>query len=188
MESPLSLYFLLAFAVPVIIGLLLYYIPKKMGYAKKANFLVWGYITVIFVTVIICLSVFDKKTDIKNLLWDQSLTLRTGYKILKEESSSAIGDYYHNITLEISEYDKEQLIEEIQLAKGFRPLQQSQESLIYQNLERNHGKRQDLNYETEFYYIREYFQPSGEDGVAPTFRRISVSKTENKLVFEDIIE
>lgn len=44
------------------------------------------------------------------------------------------------------------------------------------------------NYETEITYVREYFEPNGKEGYAPTFRRISISKTENVLKYEDIEE
>jgi hypothetical protein len=44
------------------------------------------------------------------------------------------------------------------------------------------------NYETEKAFVREYFQPSGQKGYAPTFRRISISKSDNELTFEDIDE
>lgn len=37
-------------------------------------------------------------------------------------------------------------------------------------------------------FVREYFEPSGSEGWAPTFRRISISKTQNTLTFEDIDE
>jgi hypothetical protein len=37
-------------------------------------------------------------------------------------------------------------------------------------------------------YVREYFQPSGQEGYAPTFRRISIYKNKNELTFEDIDE
>ena len=43
-------------------------------------------------------------------------------------------------------------------------------------------------HETENSYVREYFEPSGQEGYAPTFRRISISKTKNELTFEDIDE
>ncbi|WP_327983654.1 hypothetical protein [Bergeyella porcorum] len=37
-------------------------------------------------------------------------------------------------------------------------------------------------------FVREYFEPSGREGWAPTFTRISISKTKNTLTFEDINE
>lgn len=50
------------------------------------------------------------------------------------------------------------------------------------------GPKVTQNYETENAYVREYFEPSGREGYAPTFRRISISKTKNELIFEDIDE
>lgn len=107
---------------------------------------------------------------------------------------SAIGDYYQTFTLKISERDKQEAILKIKNSDDFkiyRTINQSIiDSLIYlhQNLDRYFGPKVVKNYETENSYVREYFQPSGRKGYAPTFRRISISKTESELTFEDIDE
>ena len=49
------------------------------------------------------------------------------------------------------------------------------------------GKKITQNYEDSTRFVREYFEPNGQ-GYAPTYRRIEIDKTENKLIFEDIDE
>lgn len=54
--------------------------------------------------------------------------------------------------------------------------------------DRYFGKKVIQNHETEDSYVREYFEPGRHEGYAPTFRRISMSKTKNELTFEDIVD
>ena len=61
-------------------------------------------------------------------------------------------------------------------------------SQLYLNKDRYSGPKITQNYETLAAYVREYFQPGERKGYAPTFRRISIEKENNKLIFEDIDE
>ena len=73
-------------------------------------------------------------------------------------------------------------------SKDFKTDKKLVDSFLYSKKDRYFGPRITQDYQTERSYVREYFQPSGRQGYAPTFRRISISKTESKLTFEDIDE
>lgn len=76
----------------------------------------------------------------------------------------------------------------IKSSDNFKADNTSIDQLLYLSDQRYFGPKVTQNYETENTYVREYFQPSGQEGYAPTFRRISISKTNNELTFEDIDE
>jgi len=127
------------------------------------------------------------KGNAKELVEEQQILLAEKFELKENKSMSAIGDYYHTFTLEISDLDKQNAILNIKSAETFKGKNSSIESLLYQQ-DRYFGLKVIQNYETENLYIREYFQPSGRKGYAPIFRRISISKEVNELTFEDIDE
>jgi len=128
------------------------------------------------------------KGNAKELVEEQQILLEEKFELKENKSMSAIGDYYHTFTLEISDLDKQNAILNIKSAETFKGKNSSIESLLYQQQDRYFGLKVIQNYETENLYIREYFQPSGRKGYAPIFRRISISKEVNELTFEDIDE
>jgi len=177
--------------VPIGLGLLLYFVPKKLGYHKTAKSLI-----IIYVLVILAIAIFlifeDRLftgNDAKKMVEEQNIRLQDEYMLLDNRSSSAMGgDYFHTFTLKISENDKQEAIREISGSKDFTTDFKSVNRTLYLREDRYFGPTITQNYETENAYVREYFKPSGTRGYAPTFRRISISKSENKLTFEDINE
>ena len=108
---------------------------------------------------------------------------------MSNRSSYAIGDYYLEFKLSISERDKRDLILVITNAPSFTTEEIAFNDMVHRKLEdRYFGERVVRNYETEVSYVREYFEPSGRQGYAPTFRRVSIGKVGNELRFEDIDE
>lgn len=174
--------------LPIAIGCLLYFVPKKFGYPKTGKYLAifFG----LFVLTIILGTVFEDqfftKNDAKELVNEQQIFLADEFDLEENKSTFAIGDYYHTFTLKISVKDKQNAIAKIKGAKNFKLHQK--ESLLYLSQDRYFGPKVIQNYEAESSYVTEFFQPSGEKGYAPTFRRISISKTEDRLIFEDIDE
>jgi hypothetical protein len=129
------------------------------------------------------------KNNAKELVEEQDIKLTDDFELLKNESMSAIGDYYHTFTLKLSERDKQNAITKIKSADNFKTSNGSIETLMYQPApDRYFGKKVIQNYETKNSFVREYFEPSGREGYVPTFRRISISKIDNELTFEDIDE
>jgi len=176
--------------LPIGIGCLLYFIPKKLGYPKTGKYLtiIFG----LFVLTMVLWTVFEDqlftKGNAKELVEEQQILLQDNFELKENKSMSAIGDYYHTFTLEISERDKRNAITKIKSADNFKADNASIDQTLYLSDNRYFGPKITQNYETENSYVREYFEPSGQKGYAPTFRRISISKTKNELTFEDIDE
>lgn len=122
----------------------------------------------------------------KKLVEEQGLKLTEDFALLKNKSMFAIGEYYHTFTLEISQQDKQNAISKIQHSDNFKTGNPPIDQMLYLSDKRYFGTKITQNYETEKAFVREYFQPSGREGYAPTFRRISISKTKKELTFEDI--
>lgn len=184
----IGLLILVFVGLPIGLGLSFYFIPKKLGYPKTAKYLtiVYG----IFVLVIGLLVVFEDKLFTKNnakeLVEEQGFKLSDEFELVENESFSAIGDYYHTFTLKISENDREKAILKIKSSIDFQTIKD--EIDIHYNHDRYFGPKVTWNYENKDSYVREYFQPAGQKGYAPIYRRISINKTENELTFEDIDE
>jgi hypothetical protein len=184
-----ALLILVFIGIPIGLGLLFYFIPKKLGYPRTAKYLIISYLLILFIIPIL-ISFEDRffsRSDAKALVEEQGLRVTDEFELLDNESTSAIGEYYHIFTLKISERDKQNAISDIRTSDNFKTGSTSADTLMYQKgANRYFGKKVTQNYETEDCYVREYFEPSGREGYAPTFRRISISKTKNELTFEDI--
>ena len=186
----IGLLILVFIGIPIGLGLLFYFIPKKLGYPKTAKYLTIAY--GLFVLAIGLYIAFEDQFFTKNnaieLVEEQDFKLNDKFTLTENKSMSAIGDYYHTFTLDISERDKENAITKIKSSDNFKTDNSSINEMLYLSDKRYFGPKVIQNYETENSYVREYFQPSGRKGYAPTFRRISISKTKNELTFEDIDE
>jgi hypothetical protein len=153
------------------------------------------YLTIIFglvVLTIVSYMIFEDqlftKHNAKDLVEEQQIFLADRFELKENKSMSAIGDYYHTFTLKISEHDKRNAILKIKSAHNFKKYNSSIYQTLYIPGKSYFGSKVIQNYETADAYVREYFQPSGQEGYAPTFRRISIYKTKNELTFEDIAE
>jgi len=180
--------FLIMIAIAVGIIFLLYWLPKKLGYAKMGKYL--AICVSLFFIIMILMSVFEdelfSKNDARKLLREQNIELKDDFIIVENESMSSIGDYYHTFTLTISEKDKTRIIGEIMHSKNFNS-SNGTKPYFDDRKDYYNGPKRIKNYETGDQFIRELFEPLGE-GYAPTWRKIEIMKTENKLMFEDIDE
>jgi hypothetical protein len=186
----IGLLLLVFIGIPVGIGLLLYFVPKRLEYPKTSKYLTVGYgLIVLTITLFI---VFEDQlfteSSANKLVEEQGIELIDEFKLVNNESMSAIGDYYHTFTLEISERDKKNAVSKIKKSDNFQTDNNSIEQMLYMSDNRYFGPKVIQNYETENTFVREYFEPSGKEGYAPTFRRISINKVKNELIFEDIDE
>lgn len=177
--------------IPIGLGFLFFFVPKKLGYPKTAKYLTLAY-GVFVLTIGVYIAFEDQlftKNNAKEFVEEQDIKLTDDFELLKNESMSSIGDDYQAFTLKISERDKHNAISKIKDSDNFKASNVSVETLMYQPAtDRYFGEKVVQNYETENAFVREYFEPSGREGYAPTFRRISISKTVNELTFEDIVE
>jgi hypothetical protein len=176
--------------VAIIIGIvwLCFWIPKKFGYPKFGKYLsiLVGTLIAIFILTQVFEDELFSKNDAKELLEEQNIQLIDEFELTENKSMSGIGDYYHTFTLKITNQDKNKIIREIQKAKNYNS------GLINENYFENrddyyNGPRRIKNYETENQFVRELFQPNG-DNYAPTWRKIEIDKKSNLLIFEDIDE
>ncbi|MGV0979937.1 hypothetical protein [Empedobacter falsenii] len=89
---------------------------------------------------------------------DLDFKLNDDFKLIKNESFSGIDDYYHTFTFEISDNDKNRLINEIKSSPNFMiDSIYSTTKLAYPD--RYKGKKTVWNYEDKHSYNRQYFQP-----------------------------
>lgn len=101
-------FFIVVFAgLPIGLGCLFYFIPKKLGYPKTAKYLTIGYglVILIFGLYTAFEDQFFTKNNAKELVKDQGLKLMDEFDLTENKSMSAIGDYYQIFTLRISERD-----------------------------------------------------------------------------------
>ena len=184
----ISLVFIVYVGVPIVIGSLLYFIPKKLGRPKLGKYLSLGFgiITIIFILTDIFEDHLFTKNAARKLVEEQEILLNDKFDLAHNKSAFFISDYYHTFTLIISEKDKHNAIEEIKNSAEFIEMGEPIKNLLYENSRNRYfGMKQIQNYETENTFVREYFKPSGKEGYAPTFRRIIIYKYENRLIFEE---
>ena len=118
----IGLFVLVFIGIPLGIGLLLYFVPKRFGYPKTGK-----YMTLFFgilILAIIVMTVFEDdlftKNDAKELIQEQQIILNDNFSLKHNESIWAIGDYYHTFTLEISKTDKANAIIEIKQSENIK--------------------------------------------------------------------
>jgi hypothetical protein len=172
------------------IGILffIYWIPKKLGHPKVGKYLSIGLavLLVMIITYGIFQDAFFTKNQAEKLLAEQDIILEDDFKVLNNKTSFAIGDYYHRFRLEISDDDKNRIIEEIKNSEGFKNMNDEKEDFYSKSLQ-YHGPKISQNYEDNEKFVREFLKSNGE-GYAQTYRIIQLEKNDNKLVFEEIDE
>ena len=186
MGELIGLVIVLFVVIPIGIGFLIYFIPKRMGYPKVAKYLIILY-GLIVLSIIISEVFKDKlfsKKDALELVEEQGIELKNDFQLINNESMSSIGDYYHTFTLQISASDKAKIIHTIKESDNFKTIDEPISNLYIDIEDRYNGTKRTQNYETKNSYIREYIE--SKEGYAPTYRRITIFKDENKLMFEDI--
>lgn len=183
-------FFLLLFAIGlIVIGLVYlgYWIPKKLEKRKLGIILSRTLILGVVLLILACIfnDILFFKWNARKYLVEQGIGLHDDFKILYNESSGLF-DYYHKFELQISDSDKNRLINEIKSAENFTDTITTY-FYLPGHKNRNTKNPTTANYENEHEYKSEFYKSNGK-GIAPTYRIISISKKENKLTFEDIID
>jgi hypothetical protein len=145
-------YLLILFAF-VAVGYTLYWICKRPGYPKLGKGSLVGCF-ILFVTLILCMVFEDQlffKRDAEELLIEQNIKLTDNFALLKNESMSAVGDYYHTFTLQIADRDRQKIIRQITSSPGFSFKKDETwvDDSLFQTPNRYIGKRVVRNYATE---------------------------------------
>lgn len=167
---------------------LFYFTLKSFDYPKTGIALA-SIVSLLFSYIVITDIYRDElfsKSDVEEILFEQSIELRDGFELIYNKSTSGIGDYYHTFILNITILDKERVIHTIKTSKNFNidkliPIHPLDRTEFYS------GPKKIKNYETDSQFVREIFKPQGID-YAPTWCKIKIDKKENKLIFENLIE
>ena len=171
--------------VPVGIGFLLYFIPKKLGYPKLGKYLTLGFalILVIFIFINVFEDELFTKSSAKKLLKEQNIELLDRFSLDKNESGWDFSSSYHHFTLTISEKDKEKIIKQIKNSTDFKPLGEPVrhfdkfiDTIPKQRIYQNH--------ETKEFFIREFYEYQQKNYLY-IYRKIKIDKKLNKLFFEE---
>lgn len=166
----------------------IYWIPKKLGYPKIGKYLSIG-LAVLLVLIIsygIFKDAFFTKNQARKFLAEQNIVLKDDFKILNNKTSFAMGYYYHRFRLEISENDKNRIIEQIKKSDKFKSLDEEKLDLYSNSLDINSSKILQ-SYEDDSVFVKEFLRPNHEGG-ASTYFKVELEKSVNTLVYEEIRE
>jgi hypothetical protein len=130
---------------------------------------------------------FFFKSDAKEKLIEHNIELKDDFKIISNESGGLM-DYSHQFVLTISPQDKERIIDQIIHSENY---QENVEDMFDLRAGKMRYSDKDTlftaNYQDKWNYIYEYYKPN-KQGYTPIWDRISVSKIENKLTYERILD
>lgn len=177
--------------ISIIVGIIYftYWLPKKLG--KKIIGLWLSGILTVGLLILIITTVFDDqfffKSDAKEKLKEQNVELMDDFKIVSNESGGFM-DYFHQFRLTISPADRERLINQIKSADNYQDEVEDMFDLRSGKI-RNSDKDTSFtaNYQDDWNYIYEFYKPN-KQGYTPTWDRISISKTENSLTYERVLD
>jgi hypothetical protein len=177
--------------ISIIVGLiyLAYRLPKRLG-KRKLGLWLSGILTIVLLTLIMATVFEDQfffKSDAKENLKEHNVELVDNFKIVSNESGGFM-DYFHQFKLTISPADKERLIDQIKSAYNYQD--EIQDMFDLRSGKIRHSDKDTsftANYQEESNYIYEYYKPN-KQGYTPTWCRISISKTENKLTYERVLD
>ena len=175
--------------ISIIVGLiyLAYWITKRLG-KRKLGLWLSGLVTTGLVTLVITTVFEDKfffKSDVNERLKEHNIELKDNFKIFSNESGGLM-DYFHQFILTISATDKQRLIDQIKSADNDK--EDVEEMFDIQSGKNRYSTKDTVftaTYQDKWNYIYEYYKPN-KQGYRPTWDRVSISKTENKLTYERV--
>lgn len=156
----LILTFLIIVLIIFLIGCFIYKLLKLLNLPRLAILatVVYGLFIIYFSLLTFYEDELFSKNDAIELVKDLDFNLNDDFKLTENVSDWGIGDYYYTFTLEISDNDKNRLINEIKSSPNFmNDSIYSRTNIIYPD--RHKGKKTVWNYEDKHSYNRQYFQP-----------------------------
>ncbi|MDR2284809.1 MAG: hypothetical protein LBE37_16460 [Sphingobacterium sp.] len=182
-------FYLIIFAPTItLIGLIIfgiYWVLKKKGH-KAAATIVSSVLILAFISVAIFFvfeDSFFSKSDANELLSKHNIVLQDDFEILSN-TSGGFNDYSHSLKLSISDRDKRSFINQRAWTSYDRGTDLYLPELVEDRYE---GDTLKVNYMLEDRYIYTVYQPNGK-GITPTLVTISVSKHDNVLMYEEILD
>ncbi len=181
---------MLVLFVIFMIGILffIYWIPKKLGYPKVGKFLSIGLFLLLVLIILygIFQDAFFTKNHARELLVEQDIVLKDDFKILNNKTSTSRGYYYHRFRLEISDNDKNRIIDEIKNTDDIKGVNEEKLDLYSNSLEIKSSKVIQ-HYESPETFVKELLRPNHE-GEPSSYFKTEIEKKVNTLVFEEIRE
>jgi hypothetical protein len=177
--------------ISIIVGLIYfaYWLPKRLG-KRKLGLWLSGTLTAGLLILIIATVFEDKfffKSDAQKRLKEHSIELKDDFKIISNDSGGFM-DYYHQFVLTITSQDKERLINQIRSADNYQPEADEMFDLRAGKIRYSDTDTSfTANYQDKWNYIYEFYKPN-KQGYAPTWDKVSISKTENKLTYERVLD
>ena len=178
------------FFISIIVGLiyLAYWVPKKFGNRKLglwlSGILTTGLLILIFATIFE--DKFFFKSDVREKLNEHNFELKDDFIIISNESGG-FSDYLQ-FRLTISSTDRQILIEQIKSADNYKEVVEEMYDLRGGKI--RYSEKDTFftsNYQDKWNYIFEFYKPN-KKGYAPTWDRISISKSENELTYERVFD
>ena len=175
-----------------LIGLIIYSVFKKIGFPKTAKYATFIYAFIILISTICFIfeDDFFSANNGRELINQKGFQLTDNVELVENKTLFSAGEYYHKFILKITNRDRKKAVIKIKKSKNFIEKKLNPESLtskIY-NDDFESNKQINSNYETEKFYVSEFFKPNKNPNYAPSFVRISINKFNNEIIFEDIDE
>ncbi|TDQ73930.1 hypothetical protein [Sphingobacterium yanglingense] len=126
---------------------------------------------------------FFSKSDAVELLSRHNIVLKDDFEILSN-TTGGFNDYGHSLKLSISNNDKRSFINQKTWTRYTGTIPMNLPELAEDRYE---GDTLKVNYMMEDRYIYTVYQPNGK-GVTPTLVTISVSKHDNVLIYEEVLD
>jgi hypothetical protein len=168
---------------------LAYWIPKRFG-KRKLGIVLSIIVTLIFLAPILSFVFEDYlffKSDVIERLKEHNLTLQDSFD-LESNKISGIRDYYQRFEIQISNSDKDRLIKKFTESPFYRDsIPEEFDFIIDKPRYSNMDEEFIVTYQDDNNYIYEYYKPN-KQGYAPTWDKISISKDENQLIYERVLD
>lgn len=182
---------LIYFLLVVGLTFLAFWLPKRKGRKKLgirlaiATFL----ITTSPITSFALEDYWFFKSDVTRTLENHNFILEDDFKILSHEITGLM-DYYEQFTIELTEKDKERLIEQINNAENYQNLMTEYPYGLISGLPRysnDSTEEYTWNFRTTTEYGYQFYKPKPQ-GNAPTYVLIMISKNGTTLKYELIYD
>jgi hypothetical protein len=192
MDSFIGFWLLVILLTLLIVGgliFLAYWIPKKYG-KRKLGIGLAIIVALIFATPILSFVLEDYlffKSDVIESLNEHGIKLNDDFD-LESNEMTGIRDFYHRFELEISENDKSKLIDWILKSENYQESVSEMFDIRADKPRYSKTKKKFVvTYQDKWNYVYEYYRPN-KQGHTPTWDRISISKKENELTYERILD
>ena len=168
---------------------LAYWIPKKYG-KRKLGIGLAILVALIFATPVLSFVLEDYlffKSDVTESLNEHGIELNDDFD-LESNEMTGVRDFYHRFELEISQSDKRRLAEWIVESENYRDNVPKMFEIRSDKPRYSDTKKEFIvTYQDKWNYVYEYYRPNRQ-GYSPIWDRISLSKDENELTYERVLD